>query len=404
MLASGNCSGCGACVLAGAASRMELDGRGDLRPVVPPGGQLSPSRHSPRLEDYCPAISVRRPATPSGGVLDVDFGPALGVWSAHAADPEMRRAGSSGGALTALSSHLIEAGSEGVVMVRGEAGSTRTQPFVAGSIEDAVEGASSRYAPVSTLAALSGVSTLEGRVVVGRPCEATALRALVGEGLQAPTILSFFCAGVPSQHATTALVQRLGCDPQDVEFVRYRGQGWPGAFSVTDSAGRTFETSYEASWGEVLGRDLQARCKICVDGVGESADVVAADLWEADSRGYPVFEEAPGVSLLIARTQRGSMLVADAARAGYLEITPTDLESSRVVQQMQVGRRRFLLGRLVGRRAAGQVNPSYKGFGLWRTALRSPLGNLRQARGSYRRARSSSLAETNGPGFNSDPP
>lgn len=367
---------------------MELNEQGDLRPAL--GGSSRGSRECAPipLESYCPAVTVRRPAALRGQPVDADFGPWAGVWSAHASDPTIRRRASSGGALTALVSHLLEEGlATGGAIVRAELGSTRSEAFLARTHDEVRQGASSRYAPVSTLAAIADRDDLPQLVVVARPCEASALRALVGSRGQAPVILSFFCAGVPTQQATDDLVIGLGGDPDNVQSVKYRGDGWPGRFVATDLAGDQFSESYEQSWGDVLGRSLQPRCKICVDGVGESADVVAGDLWRADSDGYPVFAEAAGTSVLIARTDKGHALVEGAARAGRLSIHPTDLEQTRSVQKMQVDRRRFLVGRLAGRRLAGLSNPRFAGFRLWRQVLRSPVGNLRQARGSFSRAR-----------------
>ena len=88
--------------------------------------------------------------------------------------------------------------------------------------------------------------------------------------------------------------------------------------------------SYDESWGGVLGPATHWRCKLCADGVGESADVVAADLWRVDERGYPVFTEGPGSSALIARTERGLEAVRAAAAAGALVLRPIrDVRRSR---------------------------------------------------------------------------
>lgn len=389
VLQSGNCSGCGACVVAGAAERLALDDDGHLRPVP---AKPDPRRGRSRavLADYCPALAVARPAPPAGATVDPDFGAHIGVWAAHATDPQVRWAASSGGALTAIAGAALMTGTvREVVSVSGEAGTTRSRARVARTEPEVVECASSRYAPVSTLEALAGREDLRALAIVARPCEAAALRQLTAGSPDAPLILSFFCAGVPSQLATDLLIERLGCAPQDVATVRYRGNGWPGRFTVGDGRGLTYTASYEDSWGRALGPTVQPRCKICVDGVGESADVVAADLWEADEHGYPLFEDAPGQSLLIARTQRGQSLVEGACSAGYLIAEGTDLEQARAVQDLQVNRRRHLIGRLLGRRLAGRAVPRYRGFQLWRWLLMDPLGNIRQARGSFARARHS---------------
>lgn len=387
VVADGNCSGCGACVLFGDAAGMALDARGDLRPTFAPG--TLPIAGS-KLGQYCPGLIVERPATEARAAnVDPDFGVWQAVWVGHAADATLRYRGSSGGALSALVAYALDEGlAERAAVVGGTRG-TRSQGVVVRSSAEAAECAASRYAPASSLAALAAADrSMDPRtLVVGRPCEASAVRSGQDEG-SAPLLLSFFCAGVPRQAATDRLVSSLGMPPDHVVSLRYRGHGWPGDFVAADRTGATVAASYEDSWGRHLGRDLQSRCKICVDGVGESADVVAGDIWDSDERGYPVFDDAPGRSIIIARTARGVALVEAAAAAGYLVVTETDLEQARLVQQYQVRRRRLLAGRLAGRVLAGRRIPKYRGFSLVRFALRHPVDSARQAKGAYRRARS----------------
>src|SRR5690606_38740893 len=107
--------------------------------------------------------------------------------------------------------------------------------------------------------------------------------------------------------------------------LRYRGDGWPGDFVAEDREGHRGSVSYDDSWGKTLGPTVQWRCKLCADGVGESADIVAADLWESDSRGYPVFEDRPGISALIARTARGRAEILRAIEAGVIQVETSSL-------------------------------------------------------------------------------
>ena len=132
---------------------------------------------------------------------------------------------------------------------------------------------------------------------------------------------------------------------------------------------------------------MHPRCKLCPDGVGESADVTAADLWDADERGYPSFADQAGVSALIARTPRGYQLVLDAVAAGVLVVHPLRIERLASVQPLQVERRRTLAGRLLGARLAGRRVPHYRGFGLVALALPRWRLALRAARGTWRRMR-----------------
>jgi coenzyme F420 hydrogenase subunit beta len=199
-------------------------------------------------------------------------------------------------------------------------------------------------------------------------------------------MLSFFCAGTPSQHATDRLAQTLGTEVDEVAELRYRGNGWPGNFAVTDRAGNTASLSYDESWGRHLGRALQWRCKLCPDGVGEDADIAVGDYWDADENGYPLFENQQGRSVAIARTRRGHQLLMDAAAAGAINLRAAKLRTVAGIQPLQVQRRSTLLGRLAGRLLAGKRIPYYSGYGLSRLASRNLKDNVAALRGTRSRS------------------
>jgi len=319
------------------------------------------------------------------------LGPHLGVWRAWAADPDVRFAGSSGGVLTALASWLRTTGQvDTVTAAAPDADPRRTISVQITTRDEALASAGSRYAPCATAGA---PEVLEPRsAVVVKPCEASALRALSGP--DGPLLLSFFCAGTPSQHATDSLLDRLGVAPDvPLATLRYRGHGWPGRFIAQSVAGQEVSTSYEESWGRHLGPTVQWRCKICADGVGEASDLTAADIWRADERGYPDFTEGDGASALIARTARGADIVRRAVAEGVLVAEPLDLAELVAVQPAQRQRRTTLLGRLVGAALAGRRLPRYRGFGLITLALGDPRATVRTARGAFRRARAARLPQ-----------
>ncbi len=60
-----------------------------------------------------------RPSTTGGELCPVEWGSVLEIWEGHAADPETRWRGSSGGAATALAAFAMESGAAaGAVHVR----------------------------------------------------------------------------------------------------------------------------------------------------------------------------------------------------------------------------------------------------------------------------------------------
>lgn len=388
VLARDACSGCGACTLLDPGLRMQLDSRGYTRPVRVRDSPDSTNRAS-HFDSICPGVRVTAPPTQERQVHDI-FGPYVEVWHAWATDPEIRRRGSSGGTLTALSEWLIATGQAHKV-TGAAAGSDprRTVPVTIMSREDALKAAGSRYAPV---AAASNADSLEpSSVAIGKPCEISALRAInsrATEG-QSPLLLSFFCAGTSSSLATETLMEQLGFAKDEApDELWYRGRGWPGEFTVR-SGSRLHSTSYQESWGRVLGPSTQWRCKVCVDGTGEHADVVAADSWLSDEDGYPLFDEGDGISALIARTRRGQTVVRAAIAAGVLTAEPANLDDLAGIQPLQVERRKFLLARLIGSLAAGRVPPRYPGYGItmWRLLMKHPRLSARVARGTWQRVR-----------------
>ncbi|MFC3398999.1 Coenzyme F420 hydrogenase/dehydrogenase, beta subunit C-terminal domain [Microbacterium amylolyticum] len=359
---------------------------GFLRPVAENGHTKSSRDTIKQFNRVCPGRRVSAPVVEEGGSHHEIFGRYISVWRAWASDPEVREQGSSGGVLTALTAWLADTGQ--VTSTQAVAASTcapnRSVSVRITTRQEALSAAGSRYAPV---AALEGTSLSSENALVGKPCEIAAARAITSESQgSAPLMLSFFCAGTPSQHATDSLVRKLGLETNNLMSMRYRGGGWPGYFTAIDPDGREESLSYAESWGAHLGRDLQMRCKLCVDGTGEASDIAVGDFWETDSAGYPLFSEGDGESVAIARTHRGDDVIRRAAEAGVIIVEEVTLDDLIAVQPLQVKRRRTLAGRLLGRRLAGYRVPHYPGYSLAPHFTKRAVLNLRTAAGTFLRS------------------
>ena len=256
---------------------------------------------------------------------------------------------------------------------------------------DVMHAAGSRYAPSAPLGSLRQLLERGERFAfIGKPCDITALRRYarhdprVGELI--PYMLSFMCAGIPSIKGTYELLERLGADRSQLKSFRYRGDGWPGMARAVIHDGEVFETDYNSSWGEILGKHLQFRCKICPDGTGEFADVVCADAWYGEE-GYPDFTERDGRSLVISRTDQGEKLVREIMHAGVLSAEPIAVNDIALMQPYQVNRKQVVLGRVIATLFARRSAPVYRNLGLIAASIQaSPLEWLRNAWGTFRRA------------------
>ncbi|MDD7945817.1 Coenzyme F420 hydrogenase/dehydrogenase, beta subunit C-terminal domain [Microbacterium sp. NE2HP2] len=320
---------------------------------------------------------------------DAHFGSYVSAWEGWALDARLRRRGSSGGVLTALNSFLLQDNSSRriIATVSDPSAPVRSIPLTLTTREEVEASAGSRYAPVSNLQVLGDSSPDD--VLVGKPCEVAAARQtfeLKDRGANRPLLLSFFCAGTPSQNATNTLIEKLGMNPSAVVDLRYRGNGWPGEFTAEDVSGNTATMSYHQSWGGHLGRHLQWRCKLCPHGTGDHADIAVGDYWRSDGRGYPVFDSGDGNSVIIARTLRGHELLLRARAAGVLAMTNLDLDRLRSVQPLQVKRISTLWARLAGRLLAGHRIPVYRGFALTRRAIVDPKLTVRTIVGTWLRS------------------
>ena len=251
----------------------------------------------------------------------------------HATDLKTRFEGASGGVLSAIASGYLKRG--GKIVAAVSAGSLVKQKKITNS-KEILDSQGSQYRPVRFAEDISLESLREVDVITLRPCQASALRK-TEENL--PLVMSFFCAGVPTQDSFLRLLKSIGfSDENKIKTVRFRGHGWPGMFRISSVEGTEVEMSYEDSWGQ-LGKDILKRCTICPDSVGESADLVGADPWElVNSRAS--FIEAPGKSAVFIRTTRGLEAFNSAVDNGEITVLgKLNIEEFLRSQEYQVRRR-----------------------------------------------------------------
>jgi coenzyme F420 hydrogenase subunit beta len=325
------------------------------------------------------------------------WGPVRTLHRGWASDDAVRFRAAAGGVLTALEAFLLESGKvEAILHVRA----SMTEPvltdgLVSTTAEQVVSGAQSRYGPSAPLTHVHRLLD-EGRrfAVIGKPCDIAAIRNLATidprVDQQIPYCLTIFCGGVPTVHTARKIARYHGVEENEVGVFRWRGNGWPGPTHVESKDGRAYDMSYDVTWFDESvpwTYDLQFRCNICLDAIGELADVACPDGWILKDD-QPVHDEAPGVNLLVARTERGERLVAEAAAAGVIELAPCELSELDAMHADHLPRKLEGPARIAGIRSAGQPAPRFARFRLWQTVLRAGLlRNLRAFIGAWRRIR-----------------
>jgi coenzyme F420 hydrogenase subunit beta len=335
-----------------------------------------PARQAEALA-ACPGIELRHDFDPTDpgliGELTAAWGPVRQLWEGYAADPQVRFAGSSGGAATALALYCMErAGMHGTLHIA----SRPDIPYLNHTVlsrtrQELLAATGSRYAPASPCEGLGMIENAPGACVfIGKPCDvagaarAAALRPKLQEKLG--LTIGIFCAGTPSTRGTLEMLRAMGVeDPATLTSLRYRGNGWPGkavaTFRQPDGSEQRRELTYQQSWGDILEKHRQWRCYVCADHSGEFADIAVGDPWYRK-----LGPDEVGYSLILARTPRGQRILAGAIEAGYLQVKPAE---ARLLPASQSGFpvvRGSLWARLLTCRLMGVPTPRYIGLPMFR--------------------------------------
>lgn len=369
----GLCIGCGLCQ---AVAGPEVVGvrrvaSGYEAPVV-----VGPLDHATvdAIVDVCPGTRIDGlpDHLADGATVDPVWGPWRRIVRAWAGDPEVRHRGSTGGVLTALGMYLLESGRVDHVL-HARASTTEPtfgEPTLSSTPADVLAAAGSRYGPTATLRHVTDVLDL-GRPIafVGTPCDVSALRNWARHDDRVDELvryrLTMVCGGFGTPEATRAFLGRVGIHPDELTALRYRGYGCPGP-TRAETADRVEERHYLDFWGDDESQwTLPWRCKVCPDGIGEAADVAAADTWPGGSPTREESEDDPGTNAVIARTEVGRRLLAEAEAAGAIvvegEATVDDLSTwqpHQVRKKYAVGSRHAALG------AVGRIQPVTHGLRL----------------------------------------
>ncbi|MDE0700591.1 MAG: Coenzyme F420 hydrogenase/dehydrogenase, beta subunit C-terminal domain [Acidimicrobiaceae bacterium] len=348
------CVGCGLCeAVTEGRVQMAMTSSGSLRPT--PLDAFSASEEQ-KIIDCCPGVVAEARAT-EDMPLDEIWGHHGTMRYAWAANTDVRFEAATAGVLTSLGQYLLRSDTATFVF---HTGADPDQPMrsrwvISETPAEVQANTGSRYGPTAPLAGLErALGRNEPFAVIAKPCDLGALHRLSSLDPRINRLvvarLAMVCGGQSRLSKSRLLLEQLGVDESAVSLFRYRGHGNPGPTRVETSVGDVFEIGYLQMWEDEGTWDVETRCKLCPDALGEAADVAVADVWPG---GAPTGEDE-GFSGIIVRSAIGESLIADAASEGCIVLgEPISPRGFDDMQPHQVRKKAALAARYEGLRDAG---------------------------------------------------
>lgn len=276
------------------------------------------------------------------------------LYYGYSTDESVMKQASSAGVLTSVCSYLLESRIvDGIIHIAADDTKPwRTKVYVSTSVDELIRNCGSRYAQSSPLFNIGEICEKDKKYAfVGKPCDVSVLKNYQADGYfpEIILLLSFFCAGIPSEKANIKLIDELGCNVHNCAELRYRGNGWPGKATVVSKDGKVNCMNYQESWGKILGRDIRKICRFCLKGTGEEADISCGDAWYLDNNGEPDFTEGKGRNVVFARTEKGNEFLIQAEKHGFikLELDSSIDEHLRLMQPYQYERKGTMIDKVI---------------------------------------------------------
>jgi len=363
----GLCAGCGICQSVAGPDKIKVvkSVNGYERPVIV--GDLDDVTVE-KIFNICPGTRIEglpeneiTPATK----IDNMWGPWLRIVRAWAGDPKTRFEASTGGVLTALAQFLLnDQRVDFILHVKASAKEPIFgERYLSFSEADVLDTGGSRYGPSAPLIDIDEILARgQPFAFIGKPCDIAALRNLAHYDGRVNELVKYWltpvCGGFMNPSAIDAFLSRAGIKLENLTSLRYRGQGCPGPMRV-ETADEVKEFHYLDFWGDNASTwDLPFRCKICPDGIGEAADIAAADTWIGGSPTREGSKSDPGTNAVVVRTAAGLELLEAAAKTGAInieyDITPDDMS---IYQPHQMRKKYAAHDRLQGLGDEGRIVP-----------------------------------------------
>lgn len=326
------CNRCGTCVGLSRGQISFYDRKGDCRPRVI--GDLDDSE-AQRILNACAGKEFNFPLYRQHFYSDhlgyhVYTGPFKGIYIAYSKDSRVRRAGSSGGMLTAVLLFLLRNGKiDGAVVTRmSNKKPWMPETYIATSEEQLLAAAQSKYIITSVNEILPQIASFPGRLAyVGLPGQVQSIRKLqmANDPVVSPIhfILGPFYGNTLHFSSIQSLLRSYRIrDHRNISKLSFRHGEWPGAMRIEMKDGRIVELpKFHANY--LIPFHIMKNSLLCTDLTNEFTDISGGDAWA------PKYEErGKGFSLVISRNDASDQLLRDMEDKGLIHLAPISVDEA----------------------------------------------------------------------------
>ena len=296
---------------------------------------------------------------------DLCVGHYLRTYVGHSTKEEIRMHAATGGMVSQFLMWLLKKGEiEGAVVVRYRKDNPlEPEPFIATTEEEIWESRSSKYVVLSMDKVAQQIASEGYRnlVVVGLPCHIQGWRQLASKNKNVRDAIkgyfAIYCSVNKTKHSLDYYPYRYNVNPDKIGRFTFRDDGCMGFMKFEDKDGKVMKkVPYLSFWFGTHSFFANPRCSLCIDQLGELADVSFGDIHIP-----PYSDDHIGTNSMITRSDYWDKLLHQCCKEGFVTLEEIAIEK---LTKSQSFTRSFKKGAGVKtnmqlRKMVGKKNPEY---------------------------------------------
>ena len=249
----------------------------------------------------------------------------------YSADNEIRMHCATGGMVTQFLTWLLEKGEiDGAVVVRFKKDSPlEPEPFIATTKEELWESRSSKYVVLSHDKVAKEVTNgkYKNLIVVGLPCQIQGWRQLAEKNKKVKETtkgyFSIYCSINKTKLSMDYYLRHYKINSSDIGRFTFRDDGCMGYMKFENKQGGVMKKiPYKSYWFGSHSFFTNPRCLMCIDQLGELADVSFGDIHIK-----PYSDDTIGTNSIISRSSYWDMLLSECKNDGVITLDEIPIET-----------------------------------------------------------------------------